>query len=68
TIEEHNIIGGLYSAVCEVLSNSYPKYVYPLAVPDIFTESGLPVELREKYGLSSCMITKKVLSTLEENN
>lgn len=66
TIEEHNIIGGLYSAVCEVLSSSYPKYIYPLAVPDIFTESGLPGELKEKYGLNSYMIAKKILSILEE--
>lgn len=52
TIEEHNIIGGLYSAVCEVLCNLYPRKVFPIAVPDKFTESGKPSELISKYGLS----------------
>lgn len=52
TIEEHNIIGGLYSSVCEVLCDSFPKKVFPIAVPDIFTESGKPSELLNKYGLS----------------
>jgi transketolase len=42
TVEEHNITGGLYSAVCEVICANYPKKVYPLAVPDIYTESGKP--------------------------
>lgn len=53
TIEEHNITGGLYSAVCEVLCDLYPKKVFPIAVPDRFTESGKPSDLINKYGLSS---------------
>ena len=56
TVEEHNIIGGLYSAVCEVLCNSYPTRVYPIAVPDIFTESGKPEELLIKYKISTTNI------------
>ncbi|MCL5071989.1 MAG: transketolase family protein, partial [Actinobacteria bacterium] len=53
TIEEHSIIGGLYSAVCEILCKEFPKKVYPIAVQDIFTESGLPSELMHKYGIDS---------------
>lgn len=62
TVEEHNITGGLYSAVCEVLCAQYPKRVYPIAVPDIFTESGRPSELIEKYGLSHTKIQELISS------
>jgi transketolase len=51
TVEEHNIIGGLFSAVSEVLTKNFPAKVYPIAVPDVFTESGLPDELKAKYGI-----------------
>ena len=60
TVEEHSIIGGLYSSVCEVLCSSSPVKVYPVAVPDIFTESGTPAELINKYGLSGESIVKHV--------
>lgn len=53
TIEEHSIIGGLYSSVCDVLCRRYPREIFPIAVPDRFTESGTPSELIKKYGLSS---------------
>lgn len=53
TIEEHNVIGGLYLAVCEVLCNNYPIYVYPIATNDIFGESGTPAELARKYNLDA---------------
>lgn len=65
TIEEHNIIGGLYSAVCEVLCNSYPKKVFPIAVPDRFTESGKPSELINKYGLSQDKIFNFIIGLLK---
>lgn len=53
TVEEHNITGGLYSAVCEVLCNNYPSFVYPIATHDIFGESGTPTELFKKYRLDA---------------
>ena len=53
TVEEHNITGGLYSAVCEVLCNNFPAFVYPIATPDIFGESGSPSELARKYKLDA---------------
>ncbi len=52
TIEEHSIIGGLGSAVAEVLAENYPVFMIRLGVKDIFAESGEPDQLFEKYGLS----------------
>ena len=66
TIEEHNIIGGLYSSVCEVLCEKHPVRVYPIAVPDRFTESGLPSELMDKYGISGGKIYNKILEIVNE--
>jgi len=65
TVEEHNIIGGLGSAVAEVLVREYPIPMEQVAVPDRFTESGAPDELRNYYGLSIDEIVhkaKKVIS------
>ncbi len=67
TIEEHNRIGGLYSAVCEVLCDKYPKKVYHIALPDIFTESGLPAELMDKYGMSGEKIYGTILDIYMSN-
>jgi transketolase len=53
TCEEHTIIGGLGSAVCEVLSENYPAPVKRVGVMDTFGESGKPNELLKKYGLTS---------------
>lgn len=52
TIEEHSIIGGLGSAVAEVLAENYPVFMIRLGVKDVFAESGEPDQLFEKYGLS----------------
>lgn len=51
TAEEHNIIGGLGSAVCEVLSENMPVPLVRVGVKDTFGESGKPGELLKKYGL-----------------
>lgn len=52
TVENHSIIGGLGSAVSEVLSEEYPTYVQRLGIKDKFVESGEDDELRQKYGLT----------------
>lgn len=52
TAEEHNVIGGLGSAVLEVLSDVYPVPVKRIGVQDTFGESGKPKELLEKYCLT----------------
>ncbi|MBQ7653526.1 MAG: transketolase family protein [Clostridia bacterium] len=59
TAEEHSIIGGLGSAVCEVLSESCPVPVVRLGVNDEFGQSGNAVELLKLYGLDAENIVKK---------
>lgn len=51
TVEEHSIIGGLGSAVCEVLSENYPTQVYRIGIRDVFGESGSAAALVHKYEL-----------------
>lgn len=51
TVEEHSIIGGLGSAVCECLSEKHPVPVYRIGIRDVFGESGPAVELLKKYKL-----------------
>lgn len=53
TCEEHNIFGGLGSAVAEVLVENYPAPMERVGVQDVFGESGKPGELLEKYGLTA---------------
>lgn len=60
TAEEHNIIGGLGSAVCEVLSENYPVPVIRVGVKDVFGESGKPDELLKAYGLTAEELVKAV--------
>ena len=60
TVEEHSIIGGLGSAVCEALSETCPTPVLRIGVNDVFGESGPAKALIAKYGLDSEGIYKKV--------
>jgi len=53
TVEEHNIIGGLGSAVAEFLGRNYPIPIEMVASPDIFTESDTPENLKLNYGLTT---------------
>lgn len=62
TAEEHSVIGGLGSAVAEVLSQEHPAKMKILGVQDSFGESGKPGELMEKYGLTAKKIEEAVLS------
>ncbi|NLL53068.1 MAG: transketolase family protein [Peptococcaceae bacterium] len=65
TAEEHNIIGGLGSAVAEVLSENYPVPLYRVGIKDTFGESGSPEELLQKYGLTSTAIIQAVETVLK---
>ena len=65
TIEEHSIIGGLGSAVCDCLCAKAPTPVYKIGVNDTFGESGPAVELLKKYELDSEGIYKKVKAFVE---
>ena len=56
TCEEHNIIGGLGSAVAEVLAEKAPARLVRVGVKDTFGESGKPADLLKKYGLTAADI------------
>jgi transketolase len=60
TVEDHNIIGGLGSAVAEVIVGSIPVPVEMVAIQDKFAESGNAAELREKYRLTCGDIIRAV--------
>lgn len=66
TAEEHSIIGGLGSAVAEVLVENYPVPMQRVGIRDTFGESGRPQELLEKYGLTARHIVEAVERTLRE--
>lgn len=59
-IEEHSVIGGLGSAVCDVLSEKAPTKVLKIGINDTFGESGPALELIKKYGLDAESIYKKI--------
>ena len=60
TVEEHSVIGGLGSAVCDVLSEKCPTQVMKIGINDTFGESGPALELVKKYGLDADSIYEKV--------
>ena len=64
TCEEHSIIGGLGSAVAEVLVENNPVPMLRLGVNDTFGESGKPNDLLKKYKLKSSDIVEKVKAAL----
>ena len=59
TAEEHSVIGGLGSAVCDVLSENYPVPVIKVGVNDQYGRSGKVPELLEIYGLTAKNIYEK---------
>ena len=60
TVEEHSVIGGLGSAVCDILSENAPTRVMKIGVNDTFGESGPALELLKKYGLDTESIYEKI--------
>ena len=64
TAEEHSIIGGLGSAVCEALSESYPVPVLRVGVEDKFGKSGKVPALLEMYGLTAENIKNKAKAAI----
>ena len=67
TCEEHSRIGGLYSAICELVCSTQPKPVYCVAIDDTFGESGKAKDVLNKYGLSEDHIEQVVQTTLNAN-
>ena len=62
TVEDHNIIGGLGTAVCDVLSEEYPTKVEKMGVPDCFGRSGKADELLRYYKIDSAAIVNKLMN------
>jgi transketolase len=60
TAEEHSIIGGLGSAVAEVVVKNCPCKMAMVGQKDTFGESGKPDELKEKYGMTAADIVAAV--------
>ncbi|MCI8667157.1 MAG: transketolase family protein [Dorea sp.] len=65
TVEEHSIIGGLGSAVCDVVAQKAPAKVLKIGINDVFGESGPAVQLIKKYGLDSESIYEKIKTFLK---
>lgn len=60
TVEEHSVIGGLGSAVCDVLAQQAPTKVMKIGINDTYGESGPAAELVKKYGLDAESIYERV--------
>ena len=66
TVEEHSIIGGLGSAVCEVVCAECPVPVMRMGLEDVFGQSGSPDELMQYYGLNVAQIIEKTRLLLKK--
>lgn len=64
TIEDHSIIGGLGSAVCEVLSEEYPCKVTRMGMKDTFGKSGKAEKLLEYFGLTKDAIIEEIKNNI----
>ena len=64
TVEEHSVIGGLGSAVCDALSEKAPTPVKKIGVYDVFGESGPAKELIAKYKLDAAGICEQIKEVL----
>jgi len=65
TVEEHSIIGGLGSAVCEVCAENCPVPVKRMGLTDVFGQSGQPEELLRYYGLTPEKIAENLLELIK---
>jgi transketolase len=66
TVEDHNVIGGMGSAVCEVVAEHSPAPVKRWGLPDVFGESGSPEALYAKYELDAAGIAKQLRAFLKQ--
>lgn len=68
TVEEHQIIGGLGSAVAEVVTQNYPVPMEFIGVKDLFGQSGKPDELIEHYGMGEKSIKEAAKKVIGRKN
>ena len=66
TVEDHNVIGGLGSAVAEVISEYTPASLVRLGLQDVYGESGFPDELLNAYGMSEENIADAALKAMNK--
>ena len=66
TIENHSVIGGLGSAVCELLSENYPVKITRIGTNDEFGQSGNAKELMTHYGLNADKLAEKITGLLKK--
>lgn len=62
TVEDHSIIGGLGTAVCEVLAEEYPTKVIRMGIPDCFGKSGKATDLMKYFRIDAQAICQLVVS------
>ncbi len=62
TVEDHNILGGLGGAVCEILAAHHPVPVHRIGIQDVYAESAPTMALLEKYGLSPHAVAGSIIS------
>jgi transketolase len=65
TVEEHQVAGGLGSAVAETLARNFPTAIEFIGVQDVFGQSGTPNQLIEHYGMGRDSIISAVLKVLD---
>ena len=65
TIENHSVIGGLGSAVCEFLSERYPTKVKRIGINDEFGQSGTAKELMAFYGLNAEKLAENIMGLVK---
>ena len=68
TAENHNIIGGLYSAVCETLAGTIPTPVVPIGIKDEFGVVGVLPYLKEHFGLNAKEIATAVRKAISQKS
>lgn len=67
TVEEHSILGGLGSAVCECVCDQFPKPVKRVGIKDMFGQSGKYKQLLDEYMLTTPAIIRKAEELLVQN-
>ncbi|HHY37512.1 MAG TPA: transketolase family protein, partial [Clostridia bacterium] len=66
TVEDHSVIGGLGSAVSEVLSEKFPVFVERIGTRDVFGQSGSPGELLKAYSMSADDIKNAAMGVIRK--
>lgn len=68
TVEEHQVAGGMGSAVAEVLAQNFPVPIEFIGIKDLFGQSGTPDELIEHYGMGKNSIKEAVKKVLKRKS